>query len=133
MSKQLLNAIREALAPTGVAAVTFVHAEGQDNGTRGVGFTPRRGDFREPELTRGKRSIAGCSKLDEGRSHSLVSPVTKPGGAGGCRQEGSLPPRGFRVQAHGITLAKRVSWDPGLRIMGLRAEGETIRSLAISK
>ncbi len=129
MTRVLLAAVREALAPTGMAAVTFVHRDGPENEVEGWIYPKGGGSAGAANYRR--KTIDGWLRdcglkgtpidwYHQRQTWWLI-----------VRQEGSLPPLGFRVQARGVTLADRASWDPSLQIKrwGRRAKRRMVSDL----
>ncbi len=114
MTKAFLEAVRQALAPQGMAAVTFAQVEGPDNEIEGwlypSGHGAPRGAHYKKKTIEGWVRDAGLKGVPIDWYHPyqtwwLIVP-----------HEGALPPLGFRIQARGATLAYPDSWDPNLQV-----------------
>jgi SAM-dependent methyltransferase len=115
MTRVLLKAVHEALTPTGIAAITFVHEDGRpDNEVEGWLYPRGGGALGRASYKR--KTIDGWLH-DAGLKGTPID-WYHPRQTWWLivREEGTLPPLGFRVQARGVTLADRASWDPNLRI-----------------
>jgi SAM-dependent methyltransferase len=130
MTKVLLEAVRDALSPSGMAAVSFVHTDGPDNTVEGWFYPENCSDGKIP--TYKKRTIQGW--LRDSGLKGIAIDWYHPTQTWWLivREEGSLPSRGFRVQARGVILAQRASWDPGLQIRsyGHRAKSRVVSALS---
>lgn len=107
MTRALFGSIRDALAPSGVAAVTFIHGP-RDTGREGweyMGVTPYR-----------RQTIARW--LDEAGLDAVRLRWYHPRHTWWAitRRGSPLPPRGLRARAKGATLAFPGSWELAERI-----------------
>jgi SAM-dependent methyltransferase len=116
MMAALLGSIRQALAPTGIAAVTFCHRLGRDNAAEGwfypasVRDGPGVVSYRRQTIDRYVHA-AGLKGTPIPWFHPrqmwwLLVP-----------EESELPPRRFRRSAWGVSLAQQLrrSWSPAYR------------------
>jgi SAM-dependent methyltransferase len=116
MMTALLRSIRQALAPNGIAAVTFCHSLGKDNTAEGwfypksVSGGPGTVSYRRQTIGRNVRA-AGLKGEPIPWFHPrqtwwLLVP-----------EESELPPRAFRRLAWGISLSPQLaqSWSPAFR------------------
>ncbi len=131
LTEVLLKAVHAALSPTGIAAVTFIHTEGPDNKIEGWIY-PEKGP--SDGVVRYKRKTIDGWLRDSGLKGTPIDwyhPNRQTWWLI-ARQEGSLPPLGFRVQARGVTLAYRESWDPRFQIRrwGGRVKRRVVSSLS---
>jgi hypothetical protein len=129
MTKVLLHAVRSALVPTGVAAVTFVHTNRPDNEVEGWIYPTGEGaqgaaSYKRQTIDRWLRE-SGLKGAPIDWFHPFQTWWLI------VRQEGALPPPDFRAQAKWVTLAYRASWDrpPGNMQWSLRAKRRILRAL----
>jgi SAM-dependent methyltransferase len=128
MTKVLLAAVREALTPNGIAAVTFVHSGGPDNEVEGWIYPGGGGAQGAASY---KRKTIDSWLRESGLKGAPIDwyhPYQRWWLI--VRQEGSLPPLGFRVRARGVSLAYRASWDRRLemRHWSLKAKRRILRT-----
>ena len=112
LTRQLLRSIHRALAPTGIAAVTFVHTVASDNRNEGWIY---------PGITRyTKKTIRTWLREAglEGRPISWFHPNNQKWWLV-VRSEAALPTRTFRILLLGPTLAHPVSWRWDLRLRAM--------------
>jgi len=104
LTKLFLRAVREGLAPTGTAAVTFIHSRRVDNANEGWIY-PGCYRYRKETIDRWIRE-AGLQGVPIPWFHPRQTWWL-------LRPEGSkMPPRSFRWLARGETLAIKRSWNP---------------------
>jgi hypothetical protein len=108
MTRALLGAVAEALAPTGIAAVTFVHGK-QDCTEEGWFY---KGTARPGPVMYRRATIEGWINAAGMRGTPLAWFHPRQTWWAMVQQGTPLPPRRLRVQARGPMLPYEESWKP---------------------